>query len=220
MKLLIKNATKIMMFLLATIIITSSFTSCKSKKKIAREKAAAEYAMKVDQSKKDLTAMLNGTTSWSLDEQDSRLNVIKSYNIDDPDVVDLISKVESKLSMDRAEAERQAEEEKLRLEEEERTKAATAKYQGIDDQFNAIATAQSVDIANNKIDIALQQFATPDIPVLIIISQVNGYNDYDRPTTIAKFLNYLKDKQSYKYEVESLKRDGLGKITELELIKN
>ena len=219
MKLLIKNAAKIMMFLLATIIITSSFTSCKSKKKIAREKAAAEYAMKVDQAKKDLTAMLNGSTSWSLDEQDSRLNVIKSYNIDDPDVVDLISKVESKLSMDRAEAERQAEEERLRLEEEEKIKAATAKYQGIDDQFNSIATAQSVDIANNKIDIALQQFATPDIPVLIIISQVNGYNDYDRPTTIAKFLNYLKDIKSYKYKAESLKRDGLGKITELELIK-
>jgi len=219
MKLLIKNAAKIMMFLLATIIITSSFTSCKSKKKIAREKAAAEYAMKVDQSKKDLTAMLNGTTSWSLDEQDSRLNVIKSYNIDDPDVVDLISKVKSKLSMDRAEAERQAEEERLRVEEEERIKSAAPKYQGIDDQFYAIATAQSVDIANNKIDIALQQFATPDIPVLIIISQVNGYNDYDRPTTISKFLNYLKDKQGYRYEVESLKRDGLGKITELELIK-
>jgi len=78
------------------------------------KKAAAEYTMKVDQAKKDLTAMLNSTTSWSLDQQDERLNVIKSYNIDDKDVVDLISKVESKLSMDRAEAERLAEEGRLR----------------------------------------------------------------------------------------------------------
>jgi len=37
--------------------------------------------------------MLNSTTSWSLDQQDERLNVIKSYNIDDKDVVDLISKL-------------------------------------------------------------------------------------------------------------------------------
>lgn len=219
MKLLIKNAPKIMMFILAALIITGGATSCKSKKKLAREKAAAEYAMKVDQAKKDLTAMLNGTTSWSLDEQDNRLNVIKSYNIDDPDVVDLIAQVESKLLMDRAETERLAEEERLRLIEEEKLKAAASKYQGIDDQLDAIATAQSIDMANNQINMALQQFATPDIPVLIIISNAGGFNDYDRPTTISKFLNYLKDKQSYQYKVESLKRDGLGKITELELIK-
>jgi len=216
---MIKSAPKLMMFILAAIIITSSTTSCKSKKKLAREKAAAEYAMKVDQAKKDLTAMLNGTTPWSLDEQDKRLEVIKSYNIDDPAVVDLISQVASKLSIDRAEAERLAEEERLRLIEEEKLKAAASKYQGIDDQLGAIATAQSVDGANSQINITLQQFATPDIPVLIIISKAGGYNDYDRPTTISKFLNYLKDKQSYQYKVEAVKRDGLGKITELELIK-
>ncbi len=218
MSVIIKNTTKIMMFLLAALIITGGATSCKSKKKLAREKAAAEYAMKVDQAKKDLTAMLNGTTSWSLDEQDKRLNVIKSYNIDDPEVVDLIAKVEAKLSMDRAEAERLAEEEKLRLEEEARLKAAESKYQDIDNQLSAIALAPNVDMANNHINTALQQYATPDVPVLIIISQAGGFNDYDRPTTISKFLNYLKDKQQYQYKVEVVKRDSLGKITELELI--
>ncbi len=218
MSVIIKNTTKIMMFLLAALIITGGATSCKSKKKLAREKAAAEYAMKVDQAKKDLTAMLNGTTSWSLDEQDKRLNVIKSYNIDDPEVVDLIAKVEAKLSMDRAEAERLAEEEKLRLEEEARLKAAESKYQDIDNQLSAIALAPNVDIANNHINTALQQYATPDVPVLVIISQAGGFNDYDRPTTISKFLNYLKDKQQYQYKVEAVKRDSLGKITELELI--
>ena len=43
-------------------------------------------------------------------------------------------------------------------------------------------------------------------------------NDYDRPTTISKFLNYLKDVKQYKYKVESVKQDSLGKITELELL--
>ncbi len=219
MKLEIKNAAKIMMFFLATIIIMGGASSCKSKKKIAREKAAAEYTTKVDQSKKDLTAMLNGTTSWTLDEQDARLNTIKSYNIDDTDVVDLISKVEAKLSMDRAEEQRKNEEDRLRKEEEERIKAAASKYQSVDNKLNAVALARNVDIANNQIDIALSDFATPDVPVLIIISKAGGFNDYDRPTTISKFLNYLKDKQQYNYKVEMVKRDGLGKITELELIK-
>jgi len=79
---------------------------------------------------------------------------------------------------------------------------------------------KNVDIANKKINLILQQFDTPDIPVLIIISNAGGFNDYDRPTTISRFLNYLKDKQSYHYKVDSVKRDGLGKLTELELIKN
>lgn len=219
MKLLIKNTSKILLFILAAIIITGGATSCKSKKKLAREKAAADYTMKVEQSEKDLTAMLNGTTNWSLDEQDKRLNVIKSFNIDDAEVVDLISKVESKISMNRAEAIRQAEEERLKLKEEKRAKVDASKYLEIDNQFNALANSTTVANANEHINTLLQQFATPDIPVLIIISNAGGFNDYDRPTTISMFLNYLKDKNQYSYKVDMVKRDGLGKITELELIK-
>jgi len=216
---MIKNAAKIIMFLLAIIIIVGGVSSCKSKKKIAHEKATAEYNMKVEQSKKDLDAMLSGTTTWTLDEQDARLNTIRSYNIDDQSVVGLISKVETKISMDRAEEMRQAEEEKLQKAEEDRKKAAATKYMAIDSQFGVIATTQNVDEANKQIDITLNDFATSDVPVLIIISKAGGFNDYDRPTTISKFLNYLKDKQQYNYKVDMVKRDGLGKITELELIK-
>lgn len=219
MKLLIKNTTKILLLMLAAIIISGGTTSCKSKKKLAREKAAADYTMKVEQSKKDLTAMLNGTTNWSLDEQNKRLDVIKSYNIDDTEVVDLISKVESKISMDRAEDMRQAEEERLKLEEEKRAEVAASKYQEIDNQLNVLANLTAVSSANEHINTLLQQFATPDIPVLIIISNAGGFNDYDRPTTISMFLNYIKDKKQYSYKVDAVKRDGLGKITELELIK-
>jgi len=212
-------AAKIMMFLMSALIIMGGTSSCTSKKKLAREKAAAEYKTKIEQSKKDLTAMLNGTTTWTLDEQDNRLNTIKSYNIDDKEVVDLISKVEAKLSMDRAEEKRNNEEERLRREEEEKNKAAASKYQVIDNQLSAIALSTNIETANSQIDAFLKEFATTDVPVLIVISNVGGYNDYDRPTTISKFLNYLKDKQQYNYKVELVKRDGLGKIIELELIK-
>jgi len=219
MKIIFKDTAKIMMFLLVAIIIAGGTTSCKSKKKLAREKAAAEYAKKVEQSKNDLTAILNGSTSWSLDEQDERLSVIKSYNIDDVEVTELISKVEAKLSMDRAEAQRKAEEERLQREEEKRRKDEAQKYSTINDKLKSIALAKSVDASNAQIRLTLKEFATPDVPVLIIISKAGGFNDYDRPTTISKFLNYLKDKQQYRFMVDAVKRDGLGKITELELIK-
>ncbi len=76
-----------------------------------------------------------------------------------------------------------------------------------------------MDAANAQIGLTLNQFASPDVPVLIIISQSGGMNDYDRPTTAEKFLNYLKDVKAYKYTVETVKRDSLGKITEIELLK-
>ena len=62
-------------------------------------------------------------------------------------------------------------------------------------------------------------FSSPNSPVLIIIAQENGKNDYDRPTTIEKYLNYLKDVGKNPNDIENVVLDGSGKIKELELIK-
>ena len=212
---MLKNSTKFVAMLLIATIAFGGATSCKSKKKLAKEAAAAEYAAKVEQAKKDLNAIINEETDWTIDEQAARVATIKSYNIDDQEVKDLIVKAEQKIEELRA---RKAEEERLRQEEEARKKAAQSEFAVLDNTFGAIASATSYDDANRKISAAIQQFASPDVPVLIIISQVNGVNDYDRPTTAEKFLNLLKDTKQYKYKVETAKRDSLGKITELELI--
>ena len=206
------------MALLVASLLIGGATSCKSKKKLAKEKAAAEYAMKVDNARKDLNAIINGETDWTSDQMADRIAKIKDYNIQEEDVQDLIKQAEAKVEEVRAEEMRLAEEERLRKEEEARLRAAQSEFAVIDNQFNAVANANGVDDANNKIQMALNYFETPDIPVLIIISQSGGFNDYDRPTTITKFLNYLKDKKAYKYRVESAKKNSQGKITELELI--
>jgi hypothetical protein len=219
MKNRIFSTTKILMLLLAGMLLVGGATSCKSKKKLAREQAAAEYAAKVEQAKKDLNAMLSGSTNWTLDQQKARLDEIRSYNIDDPEIKSLIDKVGKKLEMDVAEAERLAEEERLRKLEEEKRMQEASKYKDIDTQLESISTSSTIDAANQKIMLSMDKFASPDVPVLIIISQAGGFNDYDRPTTISKFLHYLKDKQEYKYQVVSVKKDALGKITELELLK-
>lgn len=215
---IVKSLSKTIMVLLVATIAFGGATSCKSKKKIAREKAAAEYVIKVDQAKKDLTAIINGSTNWTSDQMTERISKIKTYNIDDSEIKDLIIQAEQKVEEVRAAEMRQAEEERLRREEEAKIRAAQSEFAVIDNQLNGIAAAGSIDGANNQIQQTLTYFETSDIPVLIIISKSEGFNDYDRPTTISKFLNYLKDKKIYKYKVESVKRNSLGKITELELI--
>lgn len=216
---MIKNVSRTIALLLAVVLITGGATSCKSKKKLAREKAAVEYTQKVNLAKKDLAAIIDGSTNMSLEEQDSRVNEIISYNIDDPQVAAMITKAEAKISVAKAEAERKIEEERLRNEERERQKAKDIAFKPLNVQLSDIANAPSVNAANVQISKTIQLFETPDVPVLIIISQAGGFNDYDRPTTISKFLNYLKDKQGYNYKVETVKKNSLGKITELELIK-
>jgi hypothetical protein len=206
---------KMLVFSLVVIIAMGGATSCKSKKKIAREKAEAEYQAKVEQAKKDLTAILNDKTNWTLPEKKERLATIKSYNIDDQEVKDLIVKVEEKLR----DEERQLAEEREKSKEQKLTDQQRRKYSIIIYTLTDIAKAKSYDEANQQIEGTLNLYATPDVPVLIIISKENGYYDYDRPTTISKFMNYLKDKKEFKYDIESVKYDDQGKITELELIK-
>jgi len=210
---------RFLLVLLMVVITFGGATSCKSKKKIAREQAAAEYAARIEQAKKDLTAILNDETSWTLKEKEDRVATIKSWNLQDEEVVKLIDLVEDKLARERADAERKAEEERLKKMEQERIKSKESKYTGIENLLLSVAAAPDAATANVKINQALQLFATPDAPVLIIISQAGGFNDYDRPTTIRRYLEYLKDQKVYNNAIEQVKYDAAGKITELELIK-
>jgi hypothetical protein len=212
-------APRYLLVMLMIVVALGGTTSCKSKKKIAREQAAAEYAARVDQAKKDLTAILNDATDWSLKEKEERFATIKSWNIQDEEVLKLIDMVEDKLARERAEADRKKEEERLKKVEDDRGKAKASKYETIENQLLSVAAAPDAATANMKINQALQLFATPDAPVLIIISQAGGFNDYDRPTTIRRYLEYLKDQKVYNNAIEQVKYDASGKITELELIK-
>ena len=213
-----KQLRGLVLIVFMAFLMVGGLSSCKSSKRLARDKAAAQYAANVEQSKKDLTAMLNGTSNMTLDEQLKRLEVIKSYNIDDPEVKDLIAKVSDKLQNEKAQADRMAEEKKLQDQEAAKQEAEQAKFSILNETFRKIAEASSYDIADQEITQALTLFSTSETPVLIIINQNQGFNDYDRPTTIARFLNYVKDMKAYHYQVSSIKRDTRGKITELELI--
>lgn len=214
---MLKTSTKVLMILLITAIAIGGTTSCTSKKKLAAEQAAAEYAAKIEQATADLNAIIQGQTTWTLDQQQERVNTISGWNLNDPDVDSLIVMAQAEIDNQKAEAARIAEEERLRQEEEARLAAQEKADASLDNQLRAIATASTTDAANAQINKVLQLFASPDVPVLIIISQEGGITDYDKPTTASLFLNLLKDTKRYSYTVSDVKKDSNGKITELDL---
>ena len=205
--------TTVMMILLAAFITMGGTTSCKSKKKLAKEAAEAEYKSKVEEATRDLNAILDDETLWTLEEKEARVQTIKDWNLQNAEVDDLIFQAEKKLARERAQKEEEA-----RRAAEERKQAAAADVV-LGRNFNSIANAASVSQANRVINETLDLFESPNVPVLIIIKQNAGFNDYDRPTTIENYLNYIKDQKKATEKISDIKYNSNGKINELELIK-
>ena len=208
--------TTVMLLLLAAFITIGGNTSCKSKKRLAKEAAEAEYKARVAEAVRDLTAILDDETTWTLDEKEHRVQTIKDWNLQNAEVDDLLFQVEKKLSRERAQAAQRAEEERRAAEEAAR---AQQPKNVLERNLASIASASSTTQANRLINETLQLFANNNVPVLIIITQAGGFNDYDKPTTIENYLNYVKDQKVNRNKVNDLKFNDAGKITEVELIK-
>ncbi len=212
-----KSLNRILVLIFIVAVCAGEY-SCKSQKKIAKEEAAAENARKIAKAKADLEMLLGDNTGLSLDEKESRLKVIKDMNIEDSEVQDLIVKVEDKLSREREALMAKERAEKLAREREEQLKREGGP-KGLNDYFNLISSSSNLATSNRYINEALGLFASEDTPVLIIISKSGNTVDYDRPTTIRRYLEYLKDQKVNRNSIENVVYDANGKITELELIK-
>ena len=115
--------TTVFMILLAAFITLGGTTSCKSKKKLAKEAAEAEYKARVADAVKDLTAILDDETLWTLEEKEHRVQTIKDWNLQNPEVDDLLFQVEKKLARERAQAEQEAEEARIKTMEQAQAQA-------------------------------------------------------------------------------------------------
>ena len=193
-------------------LMMGGVSGCKSKKKIAEQNAKEERARMIAKAKADLLALLNDDGNLTLEQKEDELDRIKALNIDDEEVQDLIAQVEEKLARERAEMEAEREREK------EKEEAASV-YNRVEDFFNNIAGTTSYSAANQLINEAMELFASPEVPVLIIINREGSNVDYDRPTTIGKYLNYLKDQDRNINAVENLEINSAGEITEVVLIR-
>ena len=200
------------LLLVAVIAVVSvGSVGCKSQKKLAREAAAKEAeakAIQIEKAKAELNRLLDDNSGLSLEEKERILNRIKSMNLNDPEVDALIRQVEAKLAAERA-----------AMEEDTRGTESVEAEQRLNQYFDAIANAGSLTAANRNINEALSLFSTPDALVLIIISKSGGQKDYDRPTSIKKYLEYLKDQKKNINAIDKIVYDSQGKIRELELIK-
>jgi uncharacterized membrane protein len=123
---------------------------------------------------------------------------------------------EARLAKEKEERLRREDEERRKKEEEERAKNEPTRK--VESYFQSIASAGSIESANAKIDEALGLFSSPDAPVLIIIKRTGDIIDYDKPTTIKGYLNYLKDQKKTFNKVDKIEYDANGKIKELILI--
>ena len=208
-----------MIAMIALVTLCGS-TSCNSSKKLSKK----EYKAKVEQATNDLNAILNNETEWTLEEQQARIEEMKQIDFSkkNPEIMEMIERAEAKIAnelaeRDRiaqerlAEEQRKAEEQRLReIEEQNRPKTSLTDY------FDMIVDAKDVAAANKAIDQALDLFESPDVAVLI---RLNNYGDYDKPTTAANYLNYLKDQKKLTVGIYDIKYNAENKITELELIK-
>ena len=208
---MIQRILKLSFLLMIAMSIGMGMSGCKSKKKLAREQAAAEYAIKVETAKKDLLSIINDEGNMSLQQKESKLQRVKDMNLNEAEILALIREAEEVIKVEK-EAIR-------RKQEEENRKKLEASSMSLDDYFALIAGAASVDKANQKINEALKLFGSPDTPVLIIISEEGDIVDYDKPTTAKKYLEYLKDQKKNLNEIGNIEYDDNGKIKLLELIK-
>jgi len=197
-------------------------TGCASKKKLLKQQEL-ELAKKIADAKAELLAILDDDGSMSIEEKERRLNAVISQNLDDPELNDLIMQVQLAIDQEKEKL-RQLEEEKRLIEEELKRKEAEdyakkMNYIFLVEQFDDIAAATSLEEANSKIKETLAIFANDNVPVLIIVYKEGDVVDYDKPTNIKRYLDFLKDQKKSLNAVENIVYDDNGQITELELIK-
>ncbi len=206
--------------ILLILVATAGMYSCKSQKKMAAKEAAEAEAKKIAKAKADLELLLSDNSGLTLVEKESRLNSIKALNIEDPEVKALIVKVEDKLKREReALTAKERAEQLTREREEQLRREGAAAPKGLAEYFDLIAKTTDLTTSNKYISEALGLFANENVPVLIIIAKSGDVVDYDRPTTIKKYLEYIKDQKISRNSIENVVYDASGKITELELIK-
>lgn len=160
-------------------------------------------AKKIDRMRAALLDMLLNKDNLTADQLQDALDALKAEGIS-PELADLVARVEKKIKEMRSSSTN------LPL----KTQVWNG-FQGIADA----AKAGNLNQADNTIKNTLQYFASPDATVLIIISKEDGVVDYDKPTTIGRYLQFIKDQKSNRNAIESFLLDGNGKIKELDLIK-
>jgi len=254
----------VVIMLIAAIVVGSE--GCKSTGKLSKKERKAQ----IEAAKKELTAIINGTSTKTLEQQEKYLADVMQKNYNDPALNELIIQATQKIKQAFAEKDKQyrkdldearaalfdllqnkdnktademeADLNKIKasykhLKDEEifdlysRVEKKIASMRGeanvplktmLENNFKGIADAGrsgNLTQAASLIKSTLPYFASDDAPVLIIIAREGDIVDYDKPTTIKRYLDFLRDQKESRNAVDSYQLDNNGKIKELDLIK-
>jgi hypothetical protein len=161
-------------------------------------------AQKIDVARAALYDLLLNKDNKTADELEQELNAIRKQNLKDPEIDDLMTRLEKKI-------------------QDMRSGGSNLPVKAqLENAFTTIAAASktgNLTQANSTIQKTLQLFSSDDAPVLIIISREGSMVDYDKPTTIKRYLNFLVDMKASKNDIDAIMTDANGKIKELDLIK-
>jgi hypothetical protein len=158
---------------------------------------------KIDAARAQLLDMLLNKDDKSADELEAELAKIKAMNLGDKEIDGLIAKVEEKIAGMRNKKDVPL---KTKLENS---------FQGVADASKAGNSSQVMSLTKST----LQLFSSEDAPVLIIISREGSIVDYDKPTNIKRYLEFLRDQKVNRNAVDAFELDGSGKVKSLDLIK-
>lgn len=161
---------------------------------------------KIDAARASLLDMLVNKDNRTADQLEDALDAIKAQNLRDEEINELIARVEKKIADMRS----------------FNSGANLPLKTQLENAFQSIATSSkggNLTQADNQIQNTLQYFSSEEVPVLIIISREGDMVDYDKPTTIRRYLEFIKDQKASRNGIDAFQLDGSGKIKELDLIK-
>jgi hypothetical protein len=179
-----------------------------AQKKLRAEMIEYDKAMaqKVDVARATLYDLLLNKDNKSAEELQKELNAIKAQKLNNAEIDELIARLEKKIQD---------------MRESGGSGNIPVKTQ-LENAFTTIANSAktgNLTQADNTIQKILPLFSSDDAVVLIIISREGSMVDYDKPTTIKRYLNLLRDTKSSTNNVDAIMTDATGKIKELDLIK-
>ncbi len=174
-------------------------------KRVAAEKEKQRTA-RIDAARAKLQDLLLNRDNKSADEMQNELDriVADTKDLYSDEINELVAKVERKIS----ELKGSTANVPLRTQLEQN-------FQAIADASKSGNTSKVTSLTNSTMNL----FSAPDAPVLIIISREGSIVDYDKPTTIKRYLDFLKDQKVSRNNVDSYLLDQNGRIKELDLIK-
>lgn len=160
----------------------------------------------------DLTNIIDPESELTSEEKTALLKAIKDHGFQDAQVDSLILVAENTLSSTASET-APVPDSGAQMTEKPDLNAELENV--LTDQFNALINPAEDDNSNDIILETLAYFESNDSPVLIILQKLNGKVFYDRPTTIEKYLYYLKDLKKNYHMIEEMNLNNNDKIDKL-----